>query len=210
MKKRNILFGTILFLFTLNCYCQAAKNNLFQYSKTWQESDMTEYKTQTLLNIKNDSVYILRTYYCDATGGGKSFAVGSRADHTITSVSYTPLFENLEEFDNGPTSIDTIQLKIVLSTDRMHLKTTSYNYAGPEINLEEKFCALNYTFIGGIKNFREFPTIKSQIISKIDVTQSKIELLEIGKPEKIGKKFDQWYKVAINNKIGWIFGGLEL
>ena len=70
---------------------------------------------------------------------------------------------------------------------------------------------LNYSFNwDGFKNFRELPNTSSKVITKINTEKSKILLLEIGSVETISNKIDFWYKVNLNEAIGWIFGGLSI
>ena len=65
--------------------------------------------------------------------------------------------------------------------------------------------SLSITVIDADIVAREVLTLYPQILKKV-----KIELIEIGKKEEIGKTIDFWYKVRIDDKIGWLFGGLTL
>ncbi len=67
-----------------------------------------------------------------------------------------------------------------------------------------------YTFKEGLRDLKETPYLSSKTISKIDPKNSKAELIEIGKLQKINKTNEFWYKIKINNFEGWILGGLYL
>lgn len=63
--------------------------------------------------------------------------------------------------------------------------------------------------ITGVLN--EPKIISKELIPRNDFIQNdKIfaSILEIGKHEKINGEYNLWYKVKINNTVGWVFGGL--
>lgn len=64
--------------------------------------------------------------------------------------------------------------------------------------------------IGNQSNLMSEANRKARILIKNFTNDHKkgVEILEIGKYEKINDEYNLWYKVKINNMIGWVFGGL--
>jgi hypothetical protein len=54
------------------------------------------------------------------------------------------------------------------------------------------------------------PKIGSKVLMSniINNDEMGVEIIEIGNYEKINGEYNLWYKVKINDKIGWVFGGL--
>ena len=61
--------------------------------------------------------------------------------------------------------------------------------------------------LNDMRNFRETPSKTGKIISKIDLSKDRLNILELGPFEIIGIKAGFWYKVSSNGVEGWIFGG---
>ena len=60
------------------------------------------------------------------------------------------------------------------------------------------------------KKIYESPNTISKVLSEINLKKDKVELIEIGNYEKIGKDYDIWYRVKINEFEGWFYGGIKL
>lgn len=183
------------------------KNGLYYYTRSWEDPDLMGCKSQTLLSVKDNTVRIYSFGFCDATGGSWSYGFGRIKGKTLSAIFYSA---HIEDITAEPMGVDTTECKILLSSDLKRIQITSYNYDKTETISLESIHSLNYRFTGGVKNFRESPSVNARVLSKIDVTKTEIKLLEIGKSEMISKTYDCWYKVKINGVEGWLFGGLNL
>lgn len=69
---------------------------------------------------------------------------------------------------------------------------------------------ISFRFNKGSGNVRERPEVTSKILTKVNAQTSGIEMLEIGPYSRFGQLMDFWYKIRVDGKEGWIFGGLEI
>jgi len=203
--EKKILFGFLLFI-TFNCYSQAI-NPFKYYTKVWNDPNLMGCKINVLIYTKGDSIKAYKTHFCDAIGGGASILKGHYYEEkSVMGFSY---FNPIDE--NGNLSkTDSMQFEFRFESNGNQMKLLEFSGGGPVDINELTLSQIRYSFTGASKNFRDLPNTKSNIIGKIDCKKVKIELIEIGKKEEIGKTIDFWYKVRIDDKIGWLFGGLTL
>ncbi len=77
-----------------------------------------------------------------------------------------------------------------------------------QITFSEKKYNLT-TFIISIKKTKVYEqTNKKSKLIYDNKSISNIDLLEIGPLEKNGKEWNIWFKIKVDNKIGWILGGI--
>lgn len=204
MKKKMLFF--VLLVMAFDCYCQL--NNPFKYyTKKWDDPDLMECEEKVLIYAKGDSVKAFFRYFCNATGGGFSILIGHcYENNNVKGFSY---FNQLDEnYSLSKTDSAQFELKFESNGDKLRIteKYSSDNQETKELTLSQ----LRYSFFGANRNFREYPNTKSFIIGKIDCKKEIIELIEIGNKEDIGGVVDFWYKIKIGDKIGWMYGGLNL
>jgi hypothetical protein len=170
------------------------KNGLYYYTRSWEDPTLFGCYERILMSINGNNVNAYSFSYCDGTGGGSSFLTGKKNGSIISGKMNGEMMFNIEMIP------DEFRIKF-------NYKINGLN----EIQSSELFATYpKYSFVGKIKNMRELPSTTSNVLLKVDLTKTKIQLLEIGKSEMIGKTIDCWFKVKINGVEGWLFGGLNL
>lgn len=194
MKKcLKLILGMIISFSFYQSFGQ--ENSFMYYSKQhpYPDAGFGDCIVKLIMNKNTDTVNLLYFKRCDALDGVvEYYLVGKKVDE------YTIL------------GIKDDKFKIVFSQDFKLARCEFEWYGQFHDNIDLFQAKPKYTFKKGLRNLRESPDLSSKIISKIDPNKSNAEVIEIGKPQEIGKMYEFWYKIKINNFEGWIFGGLEL
>jgi outer membrane protein assembly factor BamD (BamD/ComL family) len=184
---------------------------LYLYGKSWNDKDLMDCKKLTLLSVKTKMVRVINFDYCDATGGTMSYGIAKINGNIISGMMSSPYQEG--EGDNLPVMVDTTAFDLFVSSDLSKINYSAYDLNGKETLEEALLLELKYSFSGQQIILRDKPQIKGTVLAKLNPEKDKIELLEIGDFQINGKepeKYNVWLKVKVNNKTGWIFGGLTL
>ncbi|MFZ4401918.1 MAG: hypothetical protein ACOYO1_17950 [Bacteroidales bacterium] len=173
------------------------------YSKTGTDFGGTPCKSFVLICIQNDDFrgYV---YDCSDEYNSITYISGKITNMTVTGK------KQMASDGGGGTGLDFTEDKFNLTISSDSTKIT-YN------KVQYKVTKPNYSFTNSLlsgetknKKIYSSPNINSSVISTIDAKTSKIKLLGIGNFEKNGNDYDIWYKIMINEKEGWIYGGLKL
>ena len=189
----------------LVCFLVSAQNSnqLKYYTRTWEDPDLYGCSEKILIYTDGDSVSAYCFFFCDAIGGTSSYLVGKSSGNTISGIRYIPKYYD----DGGFMGLYDYKFKIVIAADKSTIKYYSSLDSDPGVLLPSD---AKYTFYGGIEEVRDFPSGSSKVVFQTNVKKDWIRVLKIGKFEKIGESYDFWYEVKIDNKTGWLFGGLNL
>jgi len=191
-----------MLLFSLQVLAQ--ENNQLQfYTRTWNDPNLYGCTEKLLLFKQGDSVRAYCNSFCDAVGGTRSFLVAKTSGNTISGIRYIPQYYDDGEF----MGLYDYSFKIIVMPDNSIIQYYSTSDSGPVVlSLSDA----KYKFYGGIKEVTLSPTPSSKVVFQTDVKNDRILILRIGKFEKIGDTYDFWYEVQVDNKQGWLFGGLNL
>ena len=230
MKRIIRFYAVLLFLAYTLASCGGGNNE----TKNEQKTDSSKIKNEQKVETPKPKEAVLKMYSkIDEDMGGspcKSFILISIKNDSISGYQYRcaggaveiiHLFGKAINLDIKGISENAggQQLPIIeYSKSEFSMKISS-DSSKITFNKEEyKACKVNYSFtnkmlltdISKDKTLFELPNLKSKSITTFNANKNKLKLLEIGKLEKIGKDYDIFYKVEVDGKIGWIYGGLNV